>query len=232
MNVTELSFKVYLTKNIAANEMMRKIAEIIDIALGKSEKHLDFHNKKTYKGYVFDGFYRVETDGIYKEGKIYTFRLRTIDNDLADYFEQHLVTAYTKYIKVLTVNNRIIPKKHIEKIYSLTPVLIKTDEGYWRTHMSIDEYEKRIRENLIKNYNYITEEKLDENFEFFVNLKFDNMKPIAIPYKDNINLLGDKITVYISENIAAQELAYFALAAGLGENSARGCGFCGYKYLQ
>lgn len=231
MDVTELSTKVYLTKNIAANEMMREIAGLIDLTLGKSEEYLDFHNSKTYKGYVFDGFYRVETDGVYKEGRIYTFRLRTIDDDLVKYLEQYLPVAYTKCIKVLTINKRIIPKKYIERIYSLTPVLIKNDKGYWRTHVSVDEYERRIRENLIKNYNYVIGGKLDENFEFFTHLKFDNKKPIAVPYKNDINLLGDKITVYISENNTAQDLAYFALAAGIGENSARGFGFCGYKYL-
>jgi len=231
LKVFELSAKVYLTDNISADTMMGKIAKLIDNTLSITEEYLEFHKANYYKGYTFDGFYRVEPDGIYKEGRIYNFRIRTIDEKLALYLEEKLTNNYTDEIKVLTVVKRVVPKKHIEKIYAITPVIIKNDEGYWRTHMNFDEYEHRLVVNLIKNYNFFTGEKIDENFEMFKYIKFDNKKPIAVSYKDKISLLGDKITAFVSENEKAQKLAYLALGVGLGENSSRGCGFCGYKYL-
>lgn len=233
MKVFELSAKVYLTDNISSRIMMGKVAALIDNTLCMTEKYLEFHKANFYKGYTFDGFYKVESDGMYKKGNIYTFRIRTIDEKLALYLEEKLTNNYTKEIKVLTVVKRVVPKKYIEKIFAITPVIIKNDQkGYWRAHMSVQEYEKRLIDNLIKSHNFFTGEKIDENFEMFKYIKFDNQKPVAVFYKDNISLLGDKITAFINENEKAQELAYLTLGIGLGENSSSiGCGFCGYKYL-
>lgn len=227
----ELSVKVYLLENIITTDMMCKIATLIDGTLGKDEEYLIFHQKNKYKGYSFDGLYKVEQEGIYHQGNIYTFRIRTVDPKLAEYFEKNLFTSYTNEIKVLTVTKRIIAQKHIEKIFSITPVVIKNDFGYWRSNMTIEDYERRIRENLIKNFNMFYGKKIDENFELFTHIEFNNRKPIAIPFKNSISLLGDKITIYLSENERAQTLAYFALGVGMGENGSRGSGFCGYKYL-
>lgn len=232
MKVFELSAKVYLTDNISADKMMGKIARLIDSTLSMTQEYLEFHRGNFYKGYTFDGFYKVESDGMYKEGRIYNFRIRTIDEKLALYLEEKLTNNYTNEIKVLTVVKKIVPKKHIEKIFAITPVIIKHDQGYWRTHMNIEEYERRLIDNLIKNYNFFIGEKIDEDFEMFKYIKFDNRKPVAVSYKNNISLLGDKITAFVSENERAQKLAYLALGIGLGENSSSiGCGFCGYKYL-
>lgn len=229
--VFEMSAKIFLLKNISATEMMSKIAVLIDQTLGKEEEYLRFHQENKYKGYSFDGFYKVEQGGVYQEGNIYTFRIRTVDESLATYFKKKLFIAYTNEIKVLTVTKRTIAKKHIEKLFSLTPVVIKNDFGYWRGNMTIEDYERRIKENIIKNYNTFYGKKIEEDFEMFSHMEFNNRKPIAVPFKNNITLLGDKITLYVSENEMAQELAYFSLGISLGEGGSRGFGFCGYKYL-
>lgn len=232
LKVFELGIKVYLTENISFRVMMGKIAALINSTLCMTEEYHKFHRENIYKGYSFDGLYKVEPDGMYKEGHIYNFRIRAIDERLALYFEEKLVNNYTKEIKVLTVVKREVQKKHIEKIFAITPVVIKNDLGYWKTQMSVQEYEKRLLENLIKSYNFFTGEKIDENFEMFQFIKFDNQKPVVVAYKDNISLLGDKVTAFVSENERAQKLSYLALGIGLGENSSSiGCGFCGYKYL-
>lgn len=229
--IHELSVKVYLLESITAADVMSKIAILIDGTLGKSEEYLRFHQENKYKGYSFDGFFRVEQEGVYHQGNIYTFRIRTVDLALAEFFEKNLFTAYTQDIKVLTVTKRNIAKKHIEKLFSITPSVIKNDFGYWRSNMTIEDYERRIKENLIKNYNTYYGKKIDEDFEMFTHMEFNNRKPIAVPFKNNISLLGDKITLHVSENEMAQSLAYFALGVALGENGSRGFGFCGYKYL-
>ena len=229
----ELIIKIYLLSDIITSEIMGKTAALIDGTLGKKEDYLLFHRMNNYKNYSFDGFYKVEMLGIYCEGNIYTFRIRTVDSALADYLEKELYTAYTKEIKVLTVGKKVIAPKNIEKIFSITPVVIKNDGfGYWRGNLTIEDYEKRLRENLIKNYNKFYKEKIEEDFELFTRIEFNNRKPIAIPFKNNISLLGDKITLHVSENAKAQSLAYFALGVGVGENGSRGMGFCGYKYLE
>lgn len=147
---------------------------------------------------------------------------------LASYFSKVLRNHYTDKLKGLTVENRIIHKKMIAELYALTPVIMKSDEGYWKNKISLDEYERLLKENLIKKYNEFTNQKLDENFELYTHIKFINKKPIANLYKGKIKLLGDKISIKIADNSTAQELAYFALGSGLATSNSRGFGFCNY----
>lgn len=230
MRVYEMIFKVFLLRNIDNTEALEKISELIDKTLAKEKEFLNFHNSNKFKNYNFNSFFKIEKNGVYKEGGIYSIKIRTIDEKLKTFFRNNLVNEYTESIKVLTVECKHISKKHIEKIYSITPVILKTDNGYWKGHLSLDEFEKRIKENLIKKYNAFFNEKLEENFELFHMIKFDNKKPISCKYKE-IHVLGDKITLSIAENETAQTLAYLALGTGLGEMNARGYGFINYRYL-
>lgn len=75
---------------------------------------------------------------------------------------------YTSYIKALTIDVKVIPRKYISTIYSLTPVVIKTDNGYWKGKLSLNEYEERIKENLIKKYNQFFSEKLMRIFLYMI----------------------------------------------------------------
>lgn len=231
MIIYELSIRVYLMSDINVIDVRKQISNLIDGTLVKDEQFFGFHKENKFKNYVYDGLFHVEPSGIYKEGGIYTFRIRTVDKVLAEYLEKNLFTAYTEQIKVLTVSRRIIPKRFIEKIFAITPCVIKSDEGYWKTHISVEDYEKRITQNLMKNFNEFYQTKCEEEFDFFTRIEFHNKVPIAIPFKNNITLLGDKVTLHICENDMAQKLSYFALGVGVGECGSRGCGFTGYKYL-
>lgn len=230
MKVYEIKLKVFMLKQVIINNIQTVISEFIDSALAKDDELLKMHNDNKFKYYCFGGFYPIEEDKIYKDGNIYTLTLRTIDLNLAQFFNNKLVNNYNSYIKGLTSEIRIVPKKHIEKIYSLTSIILKNDNGYWRTVISPDDFERRLRENLIKKYNDLNDEKLNEDFELYTTLEFKNRKPIANEYK-GIRLLGDKVSLNISENKTAQDLAYMILGTGLLEMNARGYGFCNYRWL-
>lgn len=230
MKVYEIKLKVFLLKEVMVNSIQTVISEFIDSALAKNDQLLKMHNDNKFKKYCFGGFYPVEEDKRYRRGNIYTITLRTIDEGIANFFNNELVNEYSSYIKGLTSEIRILPQKHIEKIYSLTPVILKNNDGYWRNIISPDDFERRLRENLIKKYNDISDEKLNEEFELYTALEFKNRKPIANEYK-GIKLLGDKISLNISENKTAQDLAYICLGTGLLEMNARGYGFCNYRWL-
>lgn len=109
--------------------------------------------------------------------KIYTFTVRTVDSQLAKYFSDVLKNHYTQ--------------KMISEIFSLSPVITKSNEGYWRSHMSLDEYENRLFSNAVKKYNYFTGEQIEENFPLYTRLQFLNRHPIVCRYK-NISLLGER----------------------------------------
>lgn len=230
MNVYNLNVKVYLLREIFLNKLQQSITNTIDEALAKNEQYLKFHKDIGYKFYCNNGLYPLESDGVYKEDNIYTFQIRTIDKKLAEYLLNELRDVVTNDIKVLKCDLNIINKKHINKIFSITPLIIKDYKGYWREHMSLKEFEERIKVNLVKKYNQFTGEKISESFEFYTTIEFKNKKPISVEYK-NIKLLGDKIQLTIADDEVSQKIAYMTLGTGLGENNSRGLGFVNFRYL-
>lgn len=230
MKVYEIKLKVYLLENVELSSAQSVISKFIDVALSKKSDMLEFHNKNVYKNYCFNSFYPLEEDRMYKADNIYSIIIRTIDKNLAIYFNDILPNIYTKELKGLKSEYKIITNKAIKLIYSITPVVIKNEEGYWKNIISRNEFERRIKDNLIKKYNRFTNEKIDEEFILYSLVEYKNNKPIAIQYK-NIVLLGDKISLEIEQNKEAQLLAYMALGTGLGEMNSRGLGFVGYRWI-
>ena len=230
MEVFQVKIKIFVKKDINIDDIQATVSSFIDKGLSKNKKFLDFHDQNEFKNYCFDAPFPIEKDKVYKKDNIYTLTIRTIDCDLAKYFINNLVNEYSDEIKGLTGEIRIIPKKFIEKIYSITPIILKTDNGYWKGEISLEEFEKRIKANLIKKYNNIMGTKINEDFLFYTSIKFKNSKPIATKYKQ-IKLLGDKIELNISEDKMAQELAYMCLGTGLAEINARGYGFMNFRWL-
>ena len=124
---------------------------------------------------------------------------------------------------------RLIPRCLLERVHSLTPVVVKTERGYWRNQMQLVEYEERLKENLIRKYNFFQHASLSGDFLLFRDIAFMNRKPVRVAQSD-ISLLGDKVSLKAASNDTAQELLYMALGTGMGENNARGCGFLGYRF--
>ena len=228
--VYELEVKVFLTKDMNCNESHEYIAETIDKSLSRDGEHLEFHKENKFKYYCFNNLYPMEKDYLFKKGNIYTFRLRTVDHKLADYFNKVLINEYTSNMKILSIDNKVIPNNHLDKIITITPLVMKFEEGYWRGKEKVSTVEKRIKNNLIKKYNSYYNTNISEDFELFLTFSFKNQKPIPSKYK-NITLLGDKIEFKVSNSPMAQELFYFALGTGVGELNSRGFGFINYLWL-
>lgn len=230
MLVYQIRMKLFLLEDIAANRIQEKVTSFLDKGFGNNEKLITFHKENKYKNYCYDQLYPLETDKVYKKEKIYTLTIRTIDIEMAKYFKNICVNNYTKEMKGLTADIRVLPKKILETVYTLTPLVIKTDTGYWRSSMSLTTLEERIKVNLIKKWNRFNGDKLDENFDLYTMIEFKNKIPIGITYK-NIKLLGDKIQLTVADNETAQNLMYMALGTGIGEMNSRGLGFLGYRWL-
>lgn len=230
MIVWELALKVYLKKDIRMEENQSQISKIIDNCLTKDQDLLNFHKDNKYKNYTFSSFYPIEKNKLYLTGKLYTVTIRTVEEKIVKHFQKFLDNESSETLKAITIKIKTIPKNYIERIYSITPVVAKFEKGYWRTNEGLEIFEKRLKENLIKKYNNFTGQKINEEFDLFTFMKFDNIKPIATKYKE-IKMLGDKITLSVAENNLAQELAYFALGTGLLEMNARGYGYVNYKWL-
>jgi len=230
IKVWRLDVKIYILKDIPLSYIQYKGAEFLDSLLSKENEWREFHEINRYKQYCMSGLFPLEKDGMYKKDKIYTLTVRTVDSTLAKYFAEELKNHYTDTIKGLTSEISIIPRKIVGELYSLTPVILKSDQGYWKNTMNITQFEKRLFENIIKKYNQYTGKKADENFQLYTNITFLNQKPIANEYK-GIRLLGDKIHLQVADNEMAQEMAYFMLGAGMLEMNSRGYGFCNFRWI-
>lgn len=226
--VHELKIRVQLKEDIPVDRVMEVEAGFIDSMLAKDESWLRFHEENKSKLYSFSGLWPIEKNGVYKKGKCYVITIRSVDEGFVSYIG--MCNHTDPKIETLEVSYKQISKKLIEKIYTLTPVVLKAEDGYWRKQKNLDDFERLLFENAIKKYNQFTGEKADEDFELYTDIFFLNRKPISSRYK-NIHLIGDKIELRISDNPQAQELAYFITAVGLGENCSRGFGFCNYKWI-
>lgn len=230
MRVFEISILVFLIKDIDSRKSFSKIGRFIDSGLVKKTELSEFHNKNIYKNYCFCSFYPLEKDKVYKSGNNYTIRIRTVDYELAKFFNQELVNCFNQDIKALTSTIKILPQNHIDKIYSITPMVLKTNEGYWKSKISLEDFERRLKENLIKKYNLLMDTKINEDFQLYTFIEFTNRKPVVLDYKEK-KILGDKITIHISDNEIAQKLAYMSLGTGVLEMNARGAGYVNAKWL-
>ena len=150
MKVYQIRMQIFLLQDVSANKIQEKITTFIDAGFSCNEKLITFHEENKYKNYCYDLPFPLEVDKVYKKGKIYTLTIRTIDIELAKYFKSVCVNNYTTEIKGLIADIRILPKKLLETVYTLTPLIIKTHEGYWRSSMNLSEWEERVKINLIK----------------------------------------------------------------------------------
>lgn len=230
MQVYQIRIKLYMLTDVVLNRIQTNLTAFIDKGFLENKELLQMHEENRFKNYCYDLPYPVEKDKIYKKGKIYTVTVRTIDPKLAKYFQEVCVNSYTDEVKGLTSEIRIIPKKVIDSLYTLTPVILKDDKGYWRKHMQLAEFENQLKVNLVKKWNTFTGEKLSEDFSLYMLLEFLNETPVPMEYK-SIKLLGDKIRLQIADNETAQKLAYMALGTGLLSMNSRGAGYVNYRWL-
>ena len=61
-------------------------------------------------------------------------------------------------------------------------MILKTEQGYWKNSIKTEDFEKRLKTNLIKKYKDITGEEINEDFEkiitarnFTVTVKFQKI---------------------------------------------------------
>lgn len=227
MKVYELKIRTFLLEDIDSSDSLGFISKAIISYLSENEKFLNMHKAKDYKSYCHDNLYPIKK--FYKKNMVYQYRIRSVDKEFVNYILRGFSEYKDKVFKNLTVDVSIIPKSPISKLFTLNPTIIKNDFGYWKDNLTLEEFEKRFTDNLIKKYKFFIDEKIEEG-EFYTSLKFLNEMPVAFKFK-NIKLLGDKLELEINMDKRSQDLAYFALAVTFSENAAYGAGFLGYKYL-
>ena len=106
MKVYQIRIKLYLLKDIMAQDVQIMLTRFIDKSLFAGENLGKLHNINTYKNYCYDLLSPLEKDKIYKKGKIYTLTIRTIDEDMAEFFYEVCPNINTREFKGLTAEKK------------------------------------------------------------------------------------------------------------------------------
>ncbi len=219
MHYFELTTTAYLLKNVAFNEVNEKIAQLINKAMLNEEKLAIKHKENKFKNYVFDSLYPREKDKIYKAGKIYVFRIRSLEEDFISKIKQLLHDTTTDYFKVISGEIKKQEQRPIRELYTVTPALATVGKNiYWIPGNDIKLLIERMNSNLFKKYRDYFGTPLSEEQLFFEKIKIMNKKPIVYKYK-NTNLFGNKFKIAINDDEISQKLAFMTLAVGLLEKN-------------
>ena len=65
--------------------------------------------------------------------------------ELAEYFLNQLPGSRTDKLHILNGEIRVVVQKMLERIYSLTPVIIRKEGEYWRWNHSVDAFERQLK---------------------------------------------------------------------------------------
>lgn len=230
MNFYELIIKVKLSKNMNFIEVPYNIGVFINNSMLKTALLKKIHEEKFYK-YVYDTFYPIEKDKIYKKDKVYSFRLRSMNIQLLNKMAIAIYNHNYNDIKAIDVDLKVQEADKINEIYTLKPVIVTIDSKPWlKEKYSIDLLMKRLNDNLEKKLKQIGEEYGDNELGMFINeIEILNRFPMKYRYK-SITLLGNKVQIKVNQDEFSQKKALIAIALGLGEKgSSLGAGFCDYK---
>lgn len=225
MKYYELINSVVLKQDIPFTYSSSIISEYINKAMLRNNELKQIHKNNEVKRYNFSSFYPTEKNKIYTKGRVYIFRIRSIDQQFLTNLMTSMKTTLVDTLQIINSELIIRKQKPIKEIVSITPVVITSEEGYKLPELNQLEFvEKRLKALLEKKYNTYFDKTLSVN-ELAINIQRTNDKPIKIPYK-NIHLLGYKFKLEIDLTDEAQTLATLALATGLGEKTSLGLGYC------
>lgn len=236
MKYFELSITVFLKQDLHYKNSLEKISKLINQTMLLDKNLKAMHKENRFKHYCFDNFFPIADNGIYKNGSIYIFRIRSLDEDFMDKISLLIKKPDNEYIKVLASEKKEVKQFFIQSIESITPVIVSVDiEGQkhsiqWTMERDGDimKLQKQLHENLLKKYKSFYGEKLEEAQNFIQLLEIKNQKPQTIHIEKNekkIKLFGNKFKIIPNEDEVSQKLAFLALGCGLGEKQSYGGGF-------
>ncbi|AHJ12406.1 CRISPR-associated endoribonuclease Cas6 [Sulfurospirillum multivorans] len=231
MNYFELTCKVFIKKNIAFQASFELLSKYISFSMYQ-EGIGEVHQKEGFKYYVFGGLLPIEKEKVYKQGNLYSFTIRSLDETLIDTLKTTLrQNINNENLLVVEAHKKTISQFFITELYSATPVIVSVGNGkYWTMQESGDiiQLQKQLHENAEKKYQSFFGESLHVKENCIQMIKILNEKPQNIViHKDGkaIRFFGNKVSLIINEDEVSQKLAFVALACGLSEKNSYGAGF-------
>lgn len=220
IKVYEITIRAVCIKDFDHKLMQQAIAESIDYSFNINNEMKLFHTTNKFKNYSFTQLKPFVGEGMYKKGTMVDFTIRVTDENLKNHFLKYLPALETEYFVLVTAIDKLVPKYKIDKLTTLSPIILKTPEGYWRGHYDEEYFLDAVNSNVIKKYNCITGQNIPLGTEVFESVVFKKEK-IKRRYK-NIVLIGDHCILKVKDNSLAQDIAYMSIATGVCHMTPRG----------
>lgn len=228
MQYCEITFTILLMETVnflSANEL---IAKNLNRALFLDPELSRKHEENAVKHYVYSSFFPAEAGGDYQKGRIYTFRVRSLDEIFIHKLQKLLPIAAVDF-KVVASQIKIQKYRFITKLRTITPALATLGDRYWVPENDLELLQERIQNNLLKKYRTFFNESLSPKESFIQHLEVLNRKPIALKFKKT-QLIANKFDILVKEDEVSQKIAFMAMACGvLEKNGSCGLGFCAAK---
>ncbi len=232
MRYFELTCKAFLKKDIAFEKSFELLSKYISFSMYQ-EGEGEVHQKEGFKYYVFGGLLPIEKEKVYKQGNVYTFSIRSLDETLIDTLKTTLRQNINhEHIQVVETHKKTVSQFFITELYSATPVIVSVGNGkYWTMQESGDimQLQRQLHDNAEKKYKSFFGESLHVSQNFIQLIEIKNKVPQNIPItKDGkaIRFFGNKFRIVPNEDEVSQKLAFVALACGIGEKNSYGAGYC------
>ncbi|MBX4264466.1 CRISPR-associated endoribonuclease Cas6 [Clostridium estertheticum] len=232
MEYYELIITGCLLKDVYFTEASALIGENINKALYMDNVLAQKHVRNEYKNYCFNSLYPLENDKTYKRGRIYIFRIRSLEENFVVKLKILLPKVQSGFMKIIAIEQKLIKQKHIVELYTVTPALITVDNKHWLPQDNFILLQERFQMNLEKKYKAYFGEKLNIKQSFIQYIEILNRKPLSFSYK-NTKLLANKFKIIPNDDVISQKLSFIAEATGIGEkSSSAGLGYCNAQYLK
>ena len=233
MKYYELTCTAYLKQDISFKDSFEVIAKYISFAMANDLLLKELHFKNGFKFYVFDNFYPIEPNKIYKKDNNYKFKIRSLHKEFIELLSKKLrENINNPNFLVVQTRKKEVKQFFIKELYSITPVITTTKEGhYWTIQKDGDilKLQRLLQDNLEKKYQAFFNQKITPSQNFIQLLELKNQKPQSIWNSKNgkhFRFFGNKFKIIPNEDDISQKLAFIALGTGLGEKNAFGGGFC------
>jgi CRISPR-associated endoribonuclease Cas6 len=229
---SQLTISIYLHKDIHFTESNEHIGTAINKAMLLDKELSIKHQTNEFKFYVFNNFYPIEQDKIYRKGRIYIFKIRSLDKAFIEKIKTLITKIENLVFKVISIEEKRFRQRQITELYTITPALITVDNRHWLPQDNFMLVSERFQGGLEKKYKQFFNETLEIGGSFIQRVELLNKVPFSFKYK-NTKLLANKFRIAVNEDETSQKLAFIAEATGIGEkSSAVGLGFCMADYLE
>jgi CRISPR-associated endoribonuclease Cas6 len=223
-NYYEMIVAVTLEEDLKFLNSYEFIANMISRAMLNDEMLKTLHISNNFKYYTFCSFEPLERDKIYRKGRIYITRIRSLSSNFLLALKK-LLPRIDYPVEIVAMEIHKFPYRQVSQLVAVTPVIATVFDRCWTKEDGLLLLRERAHINAFKKYRDYFGDMKEPKDNFIEYIRQINNKPIKIPYK-NVSLLGNKLIIGVKEDEVSQKLAFTVLGSGLLEKNAIGMGYC------